>query len=45
MVVPTPMVPVTALEPLLNLTYRQGPAFPDLGLFDGFCDSNYICFV
>ncbi|MHC1712195.1 MAG: hydrogenase iron-sulfur subunit [Solidesulfovibrio sp.] len=43
-VVPTGMVPATALDPTINLLYRQGPAFPDLGLFDGFADSNYICF-
>ncbi len=43
-VLPTGMVPVTALEPTINLQYRQGPAFPDLELFDGFADSNYICF-
>lgn len=43
-VLPTGMVPVTALEPTINLQYRQGPAFPDLELFDGFVDSNYICF-
>jgi quinone-modifying oxidoreductase subunit QmoB len=43
-VVPTAMVPVTAHEPTINLNYRQGPAFPDLPLFDGFVDSNYICF-
>ncbi|WP_456324834.1 FAD-dependent oxidoreductase [Desulfonauticus submarinus] len=28
----------------LKLDYRQGPTFPDLMLFDGFADSNYICF-
>ncbi|EHJ47879.1 methyl-viologen-reducing hydrogenase delta subunit [Solidesulfovibrio carbinoliphilus subsp. oakridgensis] len=43
-VLPTGMVPATALDPVVNLLYRQGPAFPDLGLFDGFADSNYICF-
>jgi quinone-modifying oxidoreductase, subunit QmoB len=43
-VVPTGMVPATALDPTINLLYRQGPAFPDLALFDGFADSNYICF-
>ncbi len=41
-VLPTGMVPATALDPVVNLLYRQGPAFPDLGLFDGFADSNYI---
>ncbi|MDD4953030.1 MAG: hydrogenase iron-sulfur subunit, partial [Desulfovibrionaceae bacterium] len=43
-VLPTAVVPVTAHEPTINLEYRQGPAFPDLDLFDGFADSNYICF-
>jgi quinone-modifying oxidoreductase subunit QmoB len=43
-VLPTAIVPVTAHEPTLNLVYRQGPGFPDLELFDGFTDSNYICF-
>ncbi len=43
-VVPTGFVPTTALEPVINLEYRQGPAFPDLDLFDGYADSNYICF-
>ena len=28
----------------LKLQYRQGPTFPDLRLFDGYADSNYICF-
>jgi quinone-modifying oxidoreductase subunit QmoB len=43
-VLPTAMVPTTALDPVIKLQYRQGPAFPDLDLFDGYCDSNYICF-
>ncbi|NJB68813.1 quinone-modifying oxidoreductase subunit QmoB [Desulfobaculum xiamenense] len=43
-VVPTGIVPTTAKNPVMNFKYRQGPAFPDLDLFDGFCDSNYICF-
>jgi len=43
-VLPTGLVPATALDPTINLLYRQGPAFPDLALFDGFADSNYICF-
>ena len=43
-VLPTGMVPTTALDPTMNFVYRQGPAFPDLDLFDGFADSNYICF-
>ncbi|MGL1863048.1 MAG: hydrogenase iron-sulfur subunit [Pseudodesulfovibrio sp.] len=43
-VVPTAIVPTTAIDPTMNFEYRQGPAFPDLELFDGFADSNYICF-
>lgn len=43
-VVPTGIVPVTAKEAVLQFAYRQGPDFPDLDLFDGFTDSNYICF-
>ncbi len=43
-VVPTAIVPTTAANPTMNFAYRQGPAFPDLELFDGFADSNYICF-
>jgi quinone-modifying oxidoreductase subunit QmoB len=43
-VLPTALVPGTAHEPTMNFKYRQGPAFPDLELFDGFTDSNYICF-
>lgn len=44
LVTPTGLVPTTALDPVIQLDYRQGPAFPDLALFDGFADSNYICF-
>jgi len=43
-VLPTALVPSTAHEPVINLEYRQGLAFPDLGLFEGYADSNYICF-
>jgi quinone-modifying oxidoreductase, subunit QmoB len=38
------MVPATVDDPVVNMAYRQGPAFRDIGLFDGYCDSNYICF-
>ena len=31
-------------EPTINLAYRQGPAFLDLDLFDGYADSHFICF-
>jgi quinone-modifying oxidoreductase, subunit QmoB len=43
-VLATGMVPATLDEPILNLTYRQGPGLPDLELFSGFADSNFICF-
>jgi quinone-modifying oxidoreductase subunit QmoB len=38
------MVPATTDDPVVNLAYRQGPAFRDIALFEGFCDSNFICF-
>ncbi len=38
------MVPVTADDPVVNMAYRQGPAFRDIDLFDGYVDSNFICF-
>ncbi len=38
------MVPTTAASPTINLAYRQGPAFLDLDLFDGYADSHFICF-
>ena len=38
------MVPATKDDPVVNMAYRQGPAFRDIGLFEGFCDSNFICF-
>jgi len=41
----TGMVPATADNPVVNLAYRQGPAFRDnIDLFKGYVDSNYICF-
>jgi quinone-modifying oxidoreductase, subunit QmoB len=40
----TGMVPVTFDDPVVNLAYRQGPAFRDNDIFDQYCDSNYICF-
>jgi quinone-modifying oxidoreductase subunit QmoB len=43
-VLATGMVPETQFEPVINLAYRQGPAFKDLELFNGYADSNYICF-
>ncbi len=43
-VLATGMVPATVDHPVINMAYRQGPAFRDIGLFDGYCDSNYICF-
>ncbi len=38
------MVPTTVDQPMINLAYRQGPAFLDLDLFDGYADSHFICF-
>jgi quinone-modifying oxidoreductase subunit QmoB len=38
------MVPTTKDAPVVNLAYRQGPAFLDLDLFDGYADSHFICF-
>jgi quinone-modifying oxidoreductase subunit QmoB len=40
----TGMVPTTRDEPTMNLAYRQGRGFRDLDLFDGYADSNFICF-
>ncbi|MBB5348994.1 hydrogenase iron-sulfur subunit [Desulfoprunum benzoelyticum] len=38
------MEPTTLHENTINLAYRQGPAFSDLDLFDGYADSHFICF-
>jgi quinone-modifying oxidoreductase subunit QmoB len=38
------MEPATLHENSINLAYRQGPTFNDLGLFDGYADSHFICF-
>jgi len=38
------MVPTTKSANVVNLAYRQGPAFLDLDLFDGYADSHFICF-
>ena len=43
-VLATGMVPVTVDDPVVNLAYRQGPGFRDNDLYDGYCDSNFICF-
>jgi quinone-modifying oxidoreductase subunit QmoB len=43
-VLATGMVPVTVDDPVVNMAYRQGPAFRDIDLFNGYCDSNFICF-
>ncbi len=43
-VLATGMVPATAEDPIIPLEYRQGAGFPELELFYGFADSNYICF-
>ncbi|PIE56533.1 MAG: heterodisulfide reductase subunit A [Desulfobulbus propionicus] len=38
------LVPTTAKENTVNLAYRQGPALSDLDLYDGYADSNFVCF-
>ncbi|WP_027358962.1 FAD-dependent oxidoreductase [Desulforegula conservatrix] len=38
------MVPATVDDPVINLAYRQGPGFRDNAIFDGYADSNFICF-
>ncbi len=38
------MEPTTLHGNSINLAYRQGPAFLDLDLFDGYADSHFICF-
>ncbi len=43
-VLATGMVPVTLDDPVVNMAYRQGPAFREIGLFNGYVDSNFICF-
>ncbi len=43
-VLATGMVPATKDDPVVNLAYRQGPGFRDIGLFGNFVDSNFICF-
>ena len=43
-VLATGLVPVTNDEPVLNLGYRQGPGLPEIEPYQGFADSNFICF-
>jgi quinone-modifying oxidoreductase subunit QmoB len=43
-VLATGMVPVTLDAPVLNLEYRQGPGLPETEPYNGFADSNFICF-
>jgi len=43
-VLATGMVPTIADDAVLKLGYRLGEQLPDLELFNGFADSNYICF-
>ncbi len=38
------MVPATADDPVVNMAYRQGPAFRDNDIYDEYADSNFICF-
>lgn len=40
----TGMVPATVDDPVVNLAYRQGPGFRDNAIFNGYADSNFICF-
>ncbi len=40
----TGMVPATVDDPVINLAYRQGPGFRDNATFNGYADSNFICF-
>jgi quinone-modifying oxidoreductase subunit QmoB len=43
-VLATGLVPVTMDEPVINLEYRQGPGMPETEAYNGFADSNFICF-
>ncbi len=43
-VLATGVVPATLDDPIINLQYRQGLGLPDLDLYNGFADSNFICF-
>jgi quinone-modifying oxidoreductase subunit QmoB len=43
-VLATGLVPVTLDAPVINLEYRQGPGLPETEVYNGFADSNFICF-
>jgi quinone-modifying oxidoreductase subunit QmoB len=43
-VLATGLVPVTLDGPVINLEYRQGPGLPETENYNGFADSNFICF-
>ncbi|MFZ5453824.1 MAG: FAD-dependent oxidoreductase [Thermodesulfobacteriota bacterium] len=43
-VLATGLVPATADSPVINLDYRQGPGLPETEEYNGFADSNFICF-
>ena len=43
-VLATGLVPVTLDGPVINLDYRQGPGLPETENYNGFADSNFICF-
>jgi len=43
-VLATGLVPVTLDEPVINLDYRQGPGLPETEDYNGFADSNFVCF-
>ncbi|MBM4284418.1 MAG: FAD-dependent oxidoreductase [Deltaproteobacteria bacterium] len=43
-VLATGLVPNTVDDPIINLEYRQGPGLPETEVYNGFADSNFICF-
>ncbi len=43
-VLATGLVPATKDDPVINLEYRQGPGLPETEDYNGFADSNFICF-
>jgi quinone-modifying oxidoreductase subunit QmoB len=43
-VLATGLVPNTVDDPIINLDYRQGPGLPETEVYNGFADSNFICF-
>ena len=43
-VLATGLVPATQDGPVINLEYRQGPGLPETEAYNGFADTNFICF-